>query len=555
MRPSLPDARGSRTEKVATSEPTRVSRICIALALGSLVLRLALIARPITILDRLFVPDDTYYTLAVARSLARGLGPSVDGTHFTSGFQPLLAFLLAPVLRLVDSPDTAFRCALAIGAIADATTTWLIGLFTFWAGRTTETSTAGESRRAAIVASGTWLLSSSAIATALNGLETSLAIACTLGALTAWLRARRSGNVLAWLATGALFGLCLLARVDTCFLVAIALGATFIRAGLRAASVSAGGALLVVGPWWAYGLARFGSIIPESGAAVREQALRYKAMGLVIRDQLAWAAAAVTGPPFFDSTWLRQALGSGASAIGCAVAIVFVLVALAVARGARRNDGLRILAVHAVCIFLFYALYLPATWFFRRYLVPVHVFVVISGAIVIARQWDRRRDHPRPAWALLGGGGACLVAALVTIFRFATSTPAISPDQGHHGAKGYREPAMEILKLAPADAVIGSFQSGALGWFSDGSGRTIVNLDGVVDGEAARALRQHQLATFARSRRITHLADWEVNLKLFFERSGDAQLSRASLRELGSAEAQGKNERFVLYAITWPDER
>ena len=53
-------------------------------------LRVAVLVRPLGVIDRLFVPDDTYYTLTIARSLARGHGPTVDGHVLTSGFQPLM---------------------------------------------------------------------------------------------------------------------------------------------------------------------------------------------------------------------------------------------------------------------------------------------------------------------------------------------------------------------------------------------------------------------------------------------------------------------------------
>jgi hypothetical protein len=520
------------------------ARSCAAVALGALVLRLALAARPAVVLDRLFIPDDTYYTLAIARSLARGLGPTVDGVHLTSGFQPLLAFLLVPVLRCSASPDLAFRSALAIGAIADAATAWLLGHLV--------RRVAPKSEHAPLVATVTWSLSSSAIATSLNGLETSLAVACTLGALSAWSAARSSPTSRAWAATGGLLGLCLLARVDTVFFVLVVGVATMLRAGIRATLTSVAGALAVVGPWWGYAFARFGTVIPESGAAVRERTLMYEAMGINVRDCVAWAAGAIVGPPLFDWKWLRWALGSGASAIGCGVGVALVVFALVVARQARRPDELRILLVNAACLFVFYALYLPATWFFRRYLVPVHAVTAVAWALVADRAYAERLTHLWRARAVMATSGCCLLAALVSLGRFSISEPEMTVDRGHHGAKGYAAPAQQILALAPPGAVIGSFQTGALGWFADGSGRTVVNLDGVVDGEAARAVREHRIAAFARARGVTHLADWDVNTALFLAPSGDQALRRDDLQPIGSAEPQGKAERFVLYAIRWP---
>lgn len=531
----------------------RTPRAYAALAAVALLLRLALALRPSTFLDRLFVPDDTYYTLAIARSLARGLGPTTDGVHLTSGFQPLLACIVAPLLRVHDDPDFAFRVVLVIGAIADALTAWLLGHLAF---RLTRPENARVQVTAGLIATATWTVSSTAIATSLNGLESSLALACTLGALAAWTAARDRGTTLAWTLSGTLLGICLFARVDTVFFVGVVGVATLVRAGARATVLSALGAIVGVGPWWTYALARFGTIVPESGAAVHEQTLMYKAMGMNVRDHLAWAAGTVVGPPFFDSASLREGLGQGASAVGFALGVAFVVFALSLARQPRRHDALRVLALHAAILFLFYGLYLPATWFFRRYLVVEHAFVGLVVAGSGARMWNDRAEHPRRARVVAIGAVLCLALSLATFVRFATSTPTITIDQRHHGAKGYREPARQILAAAPAGAVIGSFQSGALGWFAftsaDGSGRTVVNLDGVVDGEAARAVRDRQLASFARARGVTHLADWNVNVKLFVARSGDPRITATSLRPIAEAERQGTDERFVLYAITWP---
>lgn len=481
---------------------------CILIALAGAVLRLALSARNEVFVDRLFVPDDAYYTLSIARSIGRGFGPSADGVHLTNGFQPLLAFLLVPFPSL--------RVALAIGAITDGLTAWFLG-------RLAQNSSGSET--AAVVATTIWALAPSAVATALNGLETSLAIACVTGALLLWQTDRSR------LGTGAALGLCLLARVDTIFIVAAVGILTLRRDGLQRTWPLVAGAVLVVAPWWGYSLARFGTFIPESGAAVREQAMLYRASGMVVRDQVAWAAAAVI--PFADLAWLRELLGSTASALGLAAGV------LAVGAGGwffrRTNDAvLRAFLAYALGLFVFYSLYLPATWFFRRYLVPIHALVALIVALHVRRR----------VWAAAG------VVALVGLLRFLGS-PAETVDQGHHGAKGYREPARQMLALAPNGAVIGSFQSGALGWFADGTGRQVVNLDGVVDGESARALRDGKLADHAITRHITHLADWDVNVKRFQERSG--RRPPVYLRRVGEAEPQGRDERFVLYEIEWPE--
>lgn len=529
------------TEPSPPAASSRTPRPCLVLAAVAFALRLALALRPLVTLDRLFVPDDTYYTLAIARSIARGIGPSVDGIHLTSGFQPLVAFLLAAWIRWCSDPDIALRVALVIGVVADTVTVWLLGHLA---------SRLGAGARGAIVASLTWALSIAAIATSLNGLESSLSVAIVLGALATWLRARSRGTLRAWALTGAMLGLSLLARVDTVFFVVAVGVATLRRASFRSVVVVVAAAVVVVAPWWGYSLLRFGSFVPESGSAVREQTLVYASLGSTVRDHVAWATGAVFGPPLFDSRWLRQALGSGASAVGCGLGVVLVVSAFVVGRRSR-SDALRILTGFAVALFVFYALYLPATWFFRRYLVPVHAWTALVVALVAGVGWRARPTWLRRSLAL--AYGVSVVASVATIVWMLVVVPSATIDQGHHGVKGYREPAREVLALAPKGAVIGSFQSGALGFFADGTERTVVNLDGVVDGEAARAVREGRIAEFARARGVTHLADWGANVRLFLARAGDPRMTRALLRPLGEASSQGPNERFVLYEIAWPE--
>jgi hypothetical protein len=489
-------------------------RAPLAIAAFGTVLRLLLAFRDPIAIDRLFMPDDAYYTLTIARSIAQGHGPSVDGVHLTNGFQPLLAFLLVPLATV--------RTALVIGALADGVTAWCLGRL---AQRLAVNSVHGE--LAGIAGAAIWALSPSAIATSMNGLETSLAVAGLAGALLAF-DAKKP-----W--TGALLGLCLLARVDSAFFV-IAMGAAMlVRDGPKRAAMHAGLAALVVAPWWLYSLAHFGTVIPESGAAVREQAMMYRETGMVMRDQVAWAASAVFGPPFIDLTALRHFLGATASGVGMAIGIALVAGAIHLLRK-RPPAPIAVLTVHALCIFSFYALYLPATWFFRRYLVPVHLLVALLVAVRVTKH---------RAWL------AWPAAAAISIAPFFWETPSITPDQGHHGAKGYFEPAREVLAHAPPGAVIGSLQSGALSWLASAgpAPRRIINLDGVVDGEARRALHERRLAEFARSRGMTHFADWDVNVKRFQERAG---ANPPTLTRIYEAEPQGTDERFVLYAVGWP---
>src|SRR5262245_47671310 len=76
-------------------------RPLLGLLAAGLLLRLGLAWAPFTYLaERGPLIDDAFYSLSVARNLAAGVGPTADGVHETSGFQPLYTLLLVPLYAL-----------------------------------------------------------------------------------------------------------------------------------------------------------------------------------------------------------------------------------------------------------------------------------------------------------------------------------------------------------------------------------------------------------------------------------------------------------------------
>ena len=177
--------------------------------------------------------------------------------------------------------------------------------------------------------------------------------------------------------------------------------------------------------------------------------------------------------------------------------------------------------------------------------------VLATGFGVLSKRPARRRLF---VGAKVGLSLACAVAVVVTGSRFFV-TPRSTLDGGYDGAKGYRVPAKQILAAAPSGAVLGALQSGALGYFAafESRGVRVVNLDGVVDRDAARAFREGTLDQFARDRGITHVVDWPFNLAVFRARCAKAPV----LRPMAEAESQDPSgsptgDRMILNEIEWP---
>ena len=539
----------------------------LALIAGlALVLRGALALRSIDTLDRWFVPDDTYYTLGFARSLARGSGTTLDGVVQSSGFQPLLAFLLVPVFWLTHAADTALRVTLFVGALADAAVSFLLGCLAHrFAGRIAGLSTALF-----------WAISPLAIVNALGGLETTLALALELGLVLAVIRARASNSLgdgraarARWAITGILAGLAVLARIDALFLV----GAVFAfelpicwrrPKAYRARSAAVGWAALVLLPWWSYCTVRFGSPIPESGAAVLDITRLHRELYLTIPKQLGWAAANAVGAPLFDLPLVREFLLEEPELSELAFALVTGALLLfsyrllfARPRASAERRALAALVLHAATLLWFYALVLPALWFFRRYLAPCQAVFALLFGVILSWAWSKWLEpRVRPACRVACGVISFVVAALALaglrqIESFAFATPHSSRDYGLHGAKGYREAALAVLAHVPPGAVLGAFQSGALAYYAS-QGVRVVNLDGVVDHSARQAAAELRLSDYARSRGVTLLADWPFNVEAFTRLSQRAQ-TRATTRGVRiEAEPQGV-DAFELLELRWPD--
>ena len=78
---------------------------------------------------------------------------------------------------------------------------------------------------------------------------------------------------------------------------------------------------------------------------------------------------------------------------------------------------------------------------------------------------------------------------------------------------------------APPDAVVASFNSGLQAYYGE---RATVNLDGVVNWDAIKAMDERRLMAYARSRGATHLVDYQAYIfntfYPFFEEGFQSQL-------------------------------
>jgi hypothetical protein len=389
------------------------------------------------------------------------------------------------------------------------------------------------------------------LANAFNGLETSLSVCLVVAALVLW-QAERSSPA-AWRRgfLGATFGLAVLARIDA-GMAALLFALSAVADRNRRLTVVVGSvAVAVVAGWWGYELWHFRTVIPASGGAVREIAEVHRAIYLDTRRQIAWATGTLLGSPFWKSSSLRLFLFQSAAATVGALAVW----AGALWAGTRsmigglreRREGLPVVVLFlwGVAIAVFYVLYVPAVWFFTRYLLPCVASLTVWVSIVLARGLSSASTMTRrfAQFSLTSQFAIALLSAL-PFFR----SPGATVDRGLDGAKGYRRAAREVIAQLPPGAVVGSLQSGALGYFGRDRIR-VVNLDGVVDAGSAAAFASGDLAELARRRGVAYIADWPFNMGIFERRAGDTIRSMARER-IGTASPQG-DDTMEIWAVHW----
>ena len=475
--------------------------------------RLVVWLRPLRELDDLVLPDDTYLSLHLARSIAHGLGPFY-GLAPTNGFQPLYVFMMAPVFALTGGDlDLPVRIALALLVVADALAMFFTLRVALRLGCATE---------AVFVGGLLWALSPWSMRTSLNGLETSIAAACIAATLWQWHRVR-AGQVSAmnWLALGALGGLACVARVDSIFL-ALALGlpllwdATRVRIGgpaeterrglLRGLGLAAIAACLAVLPWIVYSARWTHDIFPTSGRAVRYLKL-----------------SAVHHAPTIANTYVpmlvraAHALARNAGP-AVALALVLALAAWVATRGKRPSHvGGRLAALLPIVSFgallvAAYTLYIFGPWYFGRYFYPLWIPAVLAVAITA--------DALFKAIPNSGARAACIavLAAVVVVGSLADSQTHALFAKEAPAPRGYRRAGEWARDQFPPGTIIGSSQSGALGYFAERL--TVVNLDGVVNRDCYEAMRRGKMLEYIRHASVRTLL-WQDDIQMIGRETKD----------------------------------
>lgn len=467
----------------------------------ALVVRLVLVA---------LFPDpaypDSYYYVAVARSLADGRGLNVDFVWIfaevggripaepvlpipsNAHWLPLASFVQAPFLMLLG--PSAFAAALPaalIGATA-APLTWVIA------------RDAGASSTVALAAG--VLAAVPAAGTVFMAQPENFAIFMPLVAATLWLAARGlRGDGRSFAASGLLCGLASLGRNDAYFLGA-AVGLVFVleqwrarRAGrvprlsLGSAAACLGLFLLVVTPWWLRQLAVFGSIAPTASGG--------QALWLTDYSQWNSITAAPSLESFLGQGWdaviasrlsgLTSALANFAVVIGSIVLVPLMLIG---AWHRRRSESFQPWFIYTAVLFaaatIIFPLHVRGGAFIHSAvgLAPAFFILAMEGAERLA---GRLSSLLRPAASVTAPALLCWALVIVTVGSAALSARAV-----HAGWNETRAPRqafaeqIDALGVARSDRLM-SVDAAGINYFTGRPGVVTPNDPLATIEEVARA--------------------------------------------------------------------
>jgi hypothetical protein len=401
--------------------------------------------------------DDGYYYLQIAFNLSRGLGSSFDGIHQTNGYQPLWQIVLVPIFWATSSKVVAAYAATALQVALFVGAGCLLGALV---------RQMNGSRLQARTAGALWLLNPWIVnKAAWTGMETGLyvcALAAAVYATALYLRGRAGPWVV-----GACLAVVTLARLDgIAFTLGVLAATASVRRGLHDTAIIALGPAVTLAGYLGLSWQQFGHPLPVSGFLKAANGRRRLVDLLVDHD------------PAFLQTWghnVRELASLGGRLPVWLLAVVTIAgVAYGVRLYRRSSDPSRRIAAACIVGNLLIAAYYTA---FYDHLLDEYTYywmpAVWTACVLIALGIWPFAASSRSARSIAGSviGALALLAAVYVpdlVKTFGTEVPRALVVASINGE-------------TPTDAVIGSWDAGYIGYFSE---RRVVNLDGLVNDYA-----------------------------------------------------------------------
>jgi hypothetical protein len=446
-------------------------------------------------LDRLiyqYLVDDAFYYFEISKHI-----PEFNRGIPNSGFHPLWAFVVAPLHRAFDA-QVAISVSLALGVMGQAAGALALNRLLAQLG----------SPLVALAGAAAFAANGSLYNIAMMGVETvpATAVVISFFAYFASLLDDTNLSLRQAVVCGLLAGACFWARMDSPLLVGPAvlyLGWHQLTRGRSTAFALLNlSACFLPVLWILYIRVMTGAWFPTSGQAIRvlagvsENSIVPKAHAIVALKQLAHHGSrfAVAHPSESASLTI--------SGVGLAV----VCWALFSRSDAMRSKNRRVCALIALGTLLWSSYYILFQGVVRDWYAAQTSALVFVVCVPFIMSLLQRRLSPQVAT-----GGCALLVVLLAITSTTTRPNAPQEFDKYQSALA----ANRVLSGEILDGKIGSFNSGIYNYFMDAD---VINLDGVVNPEALRALKDNSLPEYMNKERITYLIEHDIGLAANFER-------------------------------------
>jgi hypothetical protein len=198
-----------------------------------------------------------------------------------------------------------------------------------------------------------------------------------------------------------------------------------------------------------------------------------------------------------------------------------------------------LVGVYLLLTFLAYTFYCPAHWYYSRYLIPAVLLTLLFAVSAL-------HGLLVPLWRRGGGARAGVLAGILLLIggQIAITPGSTLARVQWSGAElgGFLRGWRSLEDRIDPSATLGAFQAGTFSWFGE---RDVVNLDGKMNPDAARALANQELAEYIESREIDYILDWPWILRSLCTRH--LRPGSPGFREI-AREPQG-GSGFALYRV------
>lgn len=460
---------------------------------AGVLLQLFLAFRSLPFIISNIVPDDGFYYFQIARNIVHGLGSTFDGVNLTNGYHPLWMLVLLPIFAIFSQGGTMdvapIHVALALSAlISGITGLVLLALIRRYT----------EDYRIQTLALAFWFFNPFVVYESLSGLETSLSLCLISLFLFAAVRYSEKQGMRQLVITGIIGGFMMLARLDNLmYFVAFLcwLPYTFgMRKGVRSAFFAGIAASCIVVPWIVWNYATFGMLL--TSASVTATVVNHH---LVAQDNGTGFFQIAKATIYTINLELRNIV-SETGAPSLVLMLFGAVLAWCFFNRDRVRELMRDIPVEWMVFAGFMMVFISNAairWTARSwYFMAANLFVSLLLAWYTAELDKKRRVPSRH----LIGVAACMIAIFFINWH--------AELRGRESAQLDMYAATEWMnENLPAGATIGIFNSGVQAYFSN---HRVVNIDGLVNNAASRAMLNKDLWAYIESEKIAYIADFDI---------------------------------------------